>query len=74
MLPAIGIIVLGVMAKSPVILMVCIAAVVLYSILLALVHSALEAIFQTAIYFYARNSVVPAGFDESVLQSAIVQR
>jgi hypothetical protein len=74
MIPAIGIIVLAVMAKSLVILAVCIAVVVMYFILLTLVQSALEAIFQTAIYFYARNGQVPAGFDESVLQNAIMQR
>jgi hypothetical protein len=74
MIPAIGVIVLGVMAHNLFILAICIAAVVLYVILLTLVQSALEAIFQTAIYFYARHSQVPAGFDESVLQSAMVQR
>jgi len=74
MIPAIGVIVLGVMAKSLVILAICIAAVVMYVILLTLVQSALEAIFQTAIYFYARHNRVPPGFDESVLQSAMAQR
>jgi hypothetical protein len=74
MIPAAGIIVLGVMAHSLPILAICIAAVVVYIILLTLVQSALEAIFQTAIYFYARHSQVPAGFDESVLQNAIAQR
>lgn len=72
--PAAGIIVLGIMAKNLIVLGICIAAVVAYFILLALVQSALEAIFQTAIYFYARNQQVPAGFDESVLQNAIAQR
>src|ERR1700722_2899759 len=73
LIPAIGVIVLGVMAKSLVILAICIAAVVMYVILLTLVQSALEAIFQTAIYFYARHNRVPPGFDESVLQSAMAQ-
>jgi hypothetical protein len=74
MIPAFGLIVLAVLAKSLPILAIAIAAVVLYIILLTLVQSALEAIFQTAIYFYARHSQVPAGFDESVLQNAIAQR
>jgi hypothetical protein len=56
------------------VLAIATVAVVMYCILLALIQSALEAIFQTAIYFYARHSQVPAGFDESVLQSAIAQR
>jgi hypothetical protein len=74
MLPAVGVIILAVMAKSLVVLAIAIAAVVLYVILLALIQSALEAIFQTAIYFYARHNQVPAGFDESLLQNALVQR
>jgi hypothetical protein len=74
LIPAAGIIVLGVMAHNLIVLAICVAAVVLYFILLALVQSALEAIFQTAIYYYARNNQVPAGFDESVLQNAIAQR
>jgi hypothetical protein len=74
MLPAFGILALGIMAHNLVILAACIAGMVLYIIVLALIQSALEAIFQTAIYFYARHSMVPAGFDESVLQSAIATR
>ncbi len=73
-LPAIGLIVLGAMAHSLVALGISIAIAVFYIILLTLVQSALEAIFQTAIYFYARHSMVPAGFDESVLQGAIAAR
>jgi hypothetical protein len=74
MIPAIGIVVLGIMAHNLVVLLACLGVFVLYLLLVSLVQSALEAIFQTAIYFYARHSVVPAGFDESVLQSAIAQR
>lgn len=74
LLPAIGLVVLGAMAHSVIALGVSIAVAVFYIILLTLVQSALEAIFQTAIYFYARHSMVPAGFDESVLQGAIATR
>jgi len=74
MIPAFGVLVLGFMAHNPVVLLACIGVFVLYVLLLSLVQSALEAIFQTAIYFYARHSLVPAGFDESVLQSAIAAR
>jgi hypothetical protein len=74
MIPAFGLIVLAVMSKSLIAIAISIGAVVLYMILLTLIQSALEAIFQTAIYFYARHSQVPAGFDESVLQNAIAQR
>jgi hypothetical protein len=74
MIPAIGLIALAVMSKSFVAIAFSIALVLAYFILLTLVQSALEAIFQTAIYFYARNNRVPPGFDQSVLQSAIAQR
>ncbi len=74
MIPAVIAIVLASMAHNAVILFICIGAVVLYFVLLALVQSALEAIFQTAIYFYARHSQVPAGFDEGDLQGAIARR
>lgn len=74
LIPAFGILVLGIMAHNVMVLLACIGVFVLYILLLSLVQSALEAIFQTAIYFYARHSMVPAGFDESVLQSAIAQR
>ena len=74
MIPAFGILVLGIMAHNLAILLACLGMFVLYILLLSLVQSALEAIFQTAIYFYARHSMVPAGFDESVLQSAATIR
>jgi hypothetical protein len=47
---------------------------VLYFILLALIQSALQSIFQTAIYLYARNNEVPAGFQEELLRTAVVSR
>jgi Family of unknown function (DUF6159) len=73
-LPVIGIVVMGILSHNTIIMAVCIASAVLFFILLALVQSALEAIFQTAIYFYARNNQVPNGFDESVLQDAMAPR
>jgi hypothetical protein len=38
------------------------------------VQSALQSIFQTAIYLYARNNQVPAGFQEEMLRTAIVAK
>jgi len=43
----------------------------IYFILLALVQSALQAIFQTALYLYARDGVVPDGFNADVLGTAL---
>jgi hypothetical protein len=74
MIAGVALIVLGVLSKSLVVLAICVAAAVMYFILLTLVQSALEAIFQTAIYFYARNRQAPPGFDEGVLENAIAQR
>jgi Family of unknown function (DUF6159) len=47
------------------------ALAVLYWIVLALVQSALQAIFQTALYLYARDGMVPQGFDSEVLGTAL---
>ncbi|HEV2452624.1 MAG TPA: hypothetical protein VGY98_00070 [Verrucomicrobiae bacterium] len=45
-----------------------------YFILLALINSTLHSIFQTALYLYARDGVVPQGFNADVLESALRSR
>lgn len=70
-LPAIGLIVLGFFAGSSIILAACVGLAVVYFILLSLIHSALQAIFQTALFLYARDGVVPEGFDQDVLGTAL---
>lgn len=70
-LPAIGLIILGVYAGSAAVLALCIALAVVYLIVLSLVHSALQAIFQTALYIYARDGRVPSGFRAEVLEQAM---
>jgi len=47
------------------------AIAAIYLIGLAAVHSALQGIFQAALYLYARESRAPHGFDESQLSSAM---
>jgi hypothetical protein len=44
---------------------------VLYIIGLTLVQSALQAIFQTALYLYARNGKAPQGFENAGLEHAV---
>lgn len=44
---------------------------VIYLIVLALVQSALQAIFQTTLYLYARDGIVPEGFHSDVLGTAL---
>jgi hypothetical protein len=70
-IPALALIILGAFLGSPVLLIVCIALAVIYLIVLALIQSALHAIFQTALYLYARDGQVPAGFRPEVLQNAL---
>ena len=70
-IPAIALMVLGVFAGNPVALIACVGLAVVYLILLALVSSALQAIFQTALYLYARDGQVPGGFSAEVIESAL---
>jgi hypothetical protein len=71
MLPAFVLVGLAFYLGGPV---VGIAAAVLgamYLIILALIQSALQTIFQTALYLYARDGVVPEGFNADVLGTAL---
>lgn len=47
---------------------------VLYFLILSLVQSALHAIFQTALYMYARDGAAPQGFESGILDGAMSQR
>ncbi len=53
---------------------VCVALAVIYLILLALVQSALQSIFQAALYLYARDGQVPQGFEAELLGNAMATR
>lgn len=70
-IPAFGLIVLGFFAGSAIVLAACVGLAVIYLILLALVQSALQAIFQTALYLYSRDGRVPEGFHADVLGTAL---
>ena len=70
-IPAFALIVLGIYLGSAVALAVCIGVAIIYLIVLGLVQSALQAIFQTALYLYARDGQVPAGFHAEVLDGAL---
>ncbi len=62
---------LGFMSNSGIGAIAGIMLAVLYFIGLALVQSALQAIFQTALYFYARDNKAPQGFDNAALANAV---
>ena len=73
-LPIVAVLALGFLAGNGAILIACIAVVVLYVIGLALVQSALQAIFQAAVYMYAREGKVPGGFESGMLRDAMSVR
>jgi len=73
-IPAYALVVLGIMSGSGAVALISIALAVAYVIVLALVQSALQAIFQAAVYLYARNGQVPEGFQEEFLSGAMIQR
>jgi len=67
----IGLGIYGVVQAGAVIGGIVIGLGVLYMILLALIQSALQTIFQAALYLYAHDGIAPAGFDQESLQSAM---
>ena len=48
-----------------------ITVMVIYVTLVSLIHSTLLAIFQSALYLYAREDFVPDGYDRSVLRESV---
>jgi hypothetical protein len=73
-IPAILLIGLGFFTGSIAGIAVCIAIAVVYFIGLALIQSALQSIFQAAVFLYARNGQVPEGFEAELLGNAMVSR
>jgi hypothetical protein len=73
-IPAYALIVLGILSGIDATTVLCLGFAFVYLIVLALVQSALQAIFQAAIYLYARNGQVPEGFQAEFLSGAMVQR
>lgn len=78
-LPALLLIAAGVwgLSTSPLDPLIGIAVIflaVIYLIVLALIQSTLQAIFQAAIYLYARDGEVSVGFESEMLRTAIVPR
>jgi len=73
-IPAVVLIVLGFFSGSPIAIAACIAFAIIYLIVLALVSSALQSIFQAALYLYARDGKVPDGFEAELLGNAMAAR
>lgn len=72
-LAALGIFI-GASTGNTVLAVACIAVAVIYFIALSLIQSALQVIFQTALYYYAKHQTAPAGFDMETLNGAMYQR
>jgi hypothetical protein len=70
-IPAFALILLGFYLGGAVVGIVCVGLAAIYLITLGLIQSALQAIFQTALYLYARDGQVPEGFRAEVLESAM---
>ena len=71
-LPLIGIVALGAAAGNPTVLLVCIGVAGVAFVALAVVHSALYAIFQAALFLHARGDARIDGFDKDMLQMAVL--
>lgn len=69
-LPGVVFLVLGVVSQS----VVVIAVSVLYFVVISLAQSALQGIFQAALYLYARDGEAPEGFEAAALQASIGPR
>ncbi len=72
-LVALGIFI-GISTGNAVVAAACIAVAVNYFIALSLIQSALQVIFQTALYYYAKHQTAPAGFDAATLGGAMYQK
>ena len=73
-LPAFAVIVLSIFSGNIAIMGGCIVLAVVYLIGLGLVQSALQSIFQAAVFLYARDGQVPEGFEAEVLGTAMLRK
>ena len=73
-LPAILPLIFGYVTGTKEGMFVGIGLAIIYLLFLALIQSALQAIFQAALYLYARDGQVPPGFQADLLTNAITRR
>ncbi len=73
-IPGLGLFAAGIFMPSTVLKVVFIVAGFIYMVLLGLVQSTLQTIFQAAVYLYVRDGRAPEGFDRSDLAAAMRQR
>jgi hypothetical protein len=70
-IPAFLLMVLGILIGSGTTIITSIALAVIYLVILALIQSTLQTIFQAALYFYARKGQAPAGFQRELLVNSM---
>ncbi len=73
-LPALAVIGLSIFSGNVAVIGLCVVLAVIYLIALGLVQSALQSIFQAAVFLYARNGQVPEGFEAEVLGTAMLRK
>ena len=73
-LPAIILVLAGVLMGNGVLTLIFIVLALLYGVLLSVIQSALQGIFQAALYQYAQKGTVAPGFDQNLLKSAITPK
>ena len=73
-IPALVVLGLGIFSGNAALLVGCIGLAVIYLIVLGLVQSALQSIFQAVVFLYARDGQVPEGFEAELLGSAMVRK
>ena len=71
-IPAIFLLIMGFVSGAGTNSIICLGLAVLYVIILALVQSTLQAIFQAALYLYASKRQVLMGFQEELLKDSII--
>ena len=70
-IPAVAVVVLGLASGSMPTALLCIVLAIVYWIVLALVQSALQSIFQAALFLYAKGGQAPEGFQAELLSGAL---
>jgi hypothetical protein len=73
-IPPVALVILAIASGNVVAIAACVALAAIYLIVLGLVQSALQSIFQAALFLYARNGQVPEGFEAEVLGNAMLRR
>ena len=73
-IPAYMVIFLCIMSQSTAIIAIGIGVAVIYLVVLGLVQSTLQTIFQTALYYYANEGKTATGFDSTAMSDAMYQR